>query len=106
MLKDHQYFTYILTNKGNTVLYVGITNNLEVRILQHKEKAVAGFTTTYNCNKLVYFEKYHMIQDAIDREKQLKAGSRQKKIDLIVANNHEWNDLSTGWYGETFRKST
>jgi putative endonuclease len=96
----HQYFTYILTNKGNTVLYIGVTNDLEARILQHKQKAFAGFTATYNCNKLVYFEKYIMIQDAIDREKQLKAGSRQKKVDLIVGNNPEWDDLSAGWYTE------
>jgi putative endonuclease len=97
---NHQYFTYILTNKGNTVLYIGVTNDLEARTLQHKQKAFARFTATYNCNKLVYFEKYTMIQDAIDREQQLKAGSRQKKVDLVVGNNPEWDDLSAGWYNE------
>jgi len=65
----HQYFTYILTNKANAVLYIGVTNNLEERVLQNEQKAVAGFTAKYNCNKLVYFEKYHVIQDTIDREK-------------------------------------
>jgi putative endonuclease len=68
--------------------------------LQHKQKVVAGFTAMYNCNKLVYFEKYHVIQDAIDREKQLKAGSRQKKVDLVIADNPNWDDLSAGWYDE------
>jgi putative endonuclease len=97
---SHQYFTYILTNKGNTVLYIGVTNDLEARLLQHKQKSVAGFTAMYNCNKLVYFEKYNIIQDAINREKQLKAGSRQKKVDLIIADNPNWDDLSVGWYGE------
>jgi putative endonuclease len=97
---NHQYFTYILTNKGNTVLYIGVTNDLEVRVLQHKQKAVGGFTAIYICNKLVYFEKYHMVQDAIDREKQLKAGSRQKKVDLILANNPNWDDLSADWYND------
>jgi putative endonuclease len=92
----HQYYTYLLTNKANTVLYVGVTNNLKTRIWEHKQKLFVGFTAKNNCNKLVYFEEYNWIQDAIDREKQIKAGSRQKKIDLIVANNPAWDDLSDG----------
>lgn len=98
MVNEHQYFVYILSNVANTVLYIGVTSNLETRVWEHKQKIHAGFTAKYNCNKLVYFEKYQWIQDAIDREKQLKAGSRQKKIDSIVSLNPAWNDLSAGWY--------
>jgi putative endonuclease len=97
-VKTHQYYVYILTNKLNSVLYVGVTSNLEGRIYDHKQKTFKGFTATYNCNKLVYFEEYQWIQDAIAREKQLKAGSRQKKVDLIEAENPLWNDLSESWY--------
>jgi len=94
----HQYYTYILTNVTHKVLYVGVTNNLQTRIWEHKQKLFAGFTAKYNCDKLVYFEEYNWVQDAIDREKQLKAGSRQKKIDLINAENPDWNNLSANWY--------
>jgi putative endonuclease len=76
----HQYYTYILTNKTHSVLYVGVTNNLQTRIWEHKQKVFTGFTAKYNCDKLVYFEEYNWIQDAIDREKQIKAGSRKKKL--------------------------
>jgi putative endonuclease len=69
------------------VLYIGVTSNLQDRIWQHKQKVYKGFTSKYECNKLVYFEEYQWIHDAIAREKQLKAGSRQKKIDLVVINN-------------------
>jgi len=78
---------YILTNKYNTVLYVGVTNNLESRVLEHRSDTNKGFTKLYACNKLVYFEKYQWIEDAIAREKQLKGGSRQNKVDLIIAEN-------------------
>ena len=94
----HQYYVYILTNVEHTVLYVGVTNDLQARVYEHKSKIVKGFTAKYNCNKLVHFEEYNWIQDAIEREKQLKAGSRKKKIDLIVTNNSKWDDLSIGWY--------
>jgi putative endonuclease len=97
-MKIHQYYVYILTNKSNTVLYVGVTNDIQNRVSEHKLKIHKGFTAKYECNKLVYFEEYQWIQDAIAREKQLKAGSRQKKIDLIIADNPLWNDLSDGWY--------
>ncbi len=97
-MKTHQYYVYVVTNASNDVLYIGITNNLENRILQHREKANQGFTAKYQCSKLVYYEEFQWIQDAIDREKQLKAGSRKKKIDLIIADNPEWLDLSVGWY--------
>jgi putative endonuclease len=98
IMKVHEYYVYILTNQSNTVLYVGVTNDIQGRTYDHKNKVFKGFTATYNCNKLVYYEEFQWIHDAIAREKQLKAGSRQKKIDLIIADNPSWNDLSDGWY--------
>ena len=87
-------FIYILTNKTHTVLYVGVTSNLPQRILDHKEKKYKNsFSGKYNVNQLVYWESYQEIGDAIMREKQLKGGSRQKKLDLINLLNPEWNDL-------------
>ena len=97
-MKIHEYYIYILTNKTNTVLYVGVTNDLRNRVSEHKLKIYKGFSATYNCNKLVYYEDFQWIQDAIAREKQLKAGSRQKKIDLVNVENPLWNELSDGWY--------
>jgi putative endonuclease len=96
-MTKHEYCVYILTNKSNTVLYIGVTSDLQGRVSEHKLKIYKGFTSKYECNKLVYYEEYQWIQDAIAREKQLKAGSRQKKIDLINADNPSWNDLSDGW---------
>jgi putative endonuclease len=87
-------FTYITTNKNNTVLYVGATSDLKDRVYKHQTKHFAtSFTAKYNVSKLVYFEYYSSIEEAISREKQLKAGSRQKKLDLINAFNPEWKDL-------------
>ncbi len=97
-MKTHDYCVYIVTNKTNTVFYIGVTSDLQERIWQHKQKVFKGFTSKYDCNRLVYYEEYQWIQDAIAREKQLKAGSRQKKIDLIVALNPAWGDLSIDWY--------
>ncbi|MBW2005622.1 MAG: GIY-YIG nuclease family protein [Deltaproteobacteria bacterium] len=85
-----QYYVYILTNKHNTVLYTGITNDLKRRVYEHKEKLVDGFTKKYNITKLVYYEVFEDPENAILREKQIKAGSRQKKIDLINSINREW----------------
>ncbi len=87
------YCIYILTNKNNTVLYVGVTNNLTRRIWEHKSKLIEGFTKKYNVDKLVYFKSFDNPEDAIKREKQLKAGSRKKKIELINKINPEWKDL-------------
>jgi putative endonuclease len=97
-MKTHEYSTYILTNKSNTVFCVGVTSELEGRVWKHKNKIYDGFTSKYNVNKLVYYEEYQWIHDAIAREKQLKGGSRQKKIDLIISANPGWKDLSDGWY--------
>lgn len=88
-----QYYVYIMTNKNNKVLYTGITNDLKRRVYEHKEKFVAGFTKKYNVSKLVYYEVFEDSENAILREKQIKAGSRQKKIDLINGMNKEWRDL-------------
>ncbi|MEO8355554.1 MAG: GIY-YIG nuclease family protein [Chloroflexota bacterium] len=85
--------TYIMTNKNNGVLYTGVTSNLFKRVSEHKNKVVAGFTNSYNVTKLVYFEEYETVPEAIAREKQIKGGSRQKKIDLINSKNPEWKDL-------------
>lgn len=106
-MKIHQYYVCILTNKLNTVLYVGVTNDMVSLVYHHKQKLFKSFSATYNCNKLVYYEEFQWIRDAITREKQLKAGSRQKKIDLIVENNLPGDDLSNGWYDDAscrFRK--
>jgi putative endonuclease len=82
-----------MTNAGNTVLYVGVTNDLMRRVYQHKEKLADGFTRKYNVVKLVYYEVSHDIENAIVREKQIKAGSRHRKLELINGMNREWRDL-------------
>ena len=87
-----RYYVYIMTNKYNTVLYTGVTNDLKRRMYEHKEKLVAGFTNKYNITKLVYYEVYDDPENAIAREKQIKAGSRQKKMQLIASMNREWRD--------------
>ena len=88
------YYVYIMTNKSNTVLYVGVTNDLMRRVYEHKNKIDSNsFTAKYNLNKLVYFESTSSIESAIEREKQLKAGSRKRKEELINSINPEWNDL-------------
>jgi len=88
-----QYYVYIMTNKINTVLYTGITSNLKKRIWEHKEKTIKGFTKKYNIDKLIYWEVFNDPENAILREKQIKAGSRNKKIELIKGINPEWKDL-------------
>ncbi|WP_414755158.1 GIY-YIG nuclease family protein [Anabaena sp. CCY 9910] len=90
---SQQYYIYIMTNQYNTVLYTGMTNNLKKRVYEHKEKLNEGFTKKYNINKLVYYEIFDDAYTAISREKQIKAGSRQKKIDLVNSINEEWKDL-------------
>ncbi|RYJ44554.1 GIY-YIG nuclease family protein [Flavobacterium beibuense] len=87
-------YIYIVTNYNNTTLYVGVTSDLADRIKQHKNKIFPNsFSAKYNLNKLVYFEQFQMIGDAIAREKQIKAGSRLKKIQLIESLNPEWRDI-------------
>jgi putative endonuclease len=87
-----------MTNKNNRVLYTGITNNLERRIYEHKNKIHKhSFASKYNCNKLVFYEKYSHIQQALLREKQIKAGNRQRKLNLIYDMNPNWVNLSIDW---------
>ena len=88
-----QYYVYFTTNKNNNVIYVGVTGNLLQRIYQHKNKIFAGFTKKYNVDKLVYYEIYNNIEDAIRREKQLKNWHREWKMRLIEEYNPEFNDL-------------
>ena len=87
------YYVYILTNAYNKVLYTGVTNDLERRRYEHKQKNIKGFTQKYNVDKLVYFQQFDFIDLAISREKQIKGYSRQKKIELINKRNKEWKEL-------------
>lgn len=92
----NKYCVYLMTNYTNNVIYTGVTGDIVRRIYEHKHKLIKGFTSKYNVNKLVYFELFNDIKTAIAREKQIKSGSRKKKIDLITKNNPEFRDL----YGE------
>ncbi len=88
------FFVYIMTNPRKTVLYTGVTNNLPRRIEEHRAKAVPSFTAKYNVTQLVYYETGESVEGAITREKQIKAGSRRDKIELINSMNPTWKDLS------------
>ena len=88
------YFVYILTNKTNKVLYIGVTNDLTRRMYEHKNKLINGFTKKYNLTKLVYFNELNRIEDAITAEKMIKGWLRIKKVNLIQSKNPEWNDLA------------
>jgi putative endonuclease len=90
---EKQYFVYIVTNKANSVLYTGVTSDLKKRVYEHRNKLMEGFTNKYNITKLVYYELYTEPAQAIAREKQIKGGSRQKKLDLINQKNAGWRDL-------------
>ena len=87
------YYVYILTNWCNEVMYIGVTNDLMRRVYEHKNKMIAGFTATYNVEKLVYYESFKSVVDAIKREKQLKKWSREKKNQLVERANSEWKEL-------------
>ena len=91
------YYTYILTNWNNKVMYIGITNNLERRLYEHRNHLADGFTKKYNVHKLVYFESTSDIRAALEREKQLKGWSRTKKNELVQTMNPDWHDLSEDW---------
>ena len=93
MKEDKQFYIYILTNKANKVLYIGMTNDLTRRIYEHKNKLIEGFTKKYNVTKLVYYEITTDVESAIRREKQLKNWHRDWKINLINGFNHKWDDL-------------
>jgi putative endonuclease len=97
-MHDHEYCVYIMTNSYNTVLYTGVTNDLRRRVLGHKEGKGSSFTNKYKVHKLVYYECGNNINAAILREKQIKSGSRQAKIDLINSMNPAWKDLLNDLY--------
>ena len=86
-----------MTNKHNSVLYTGVTNNLKIRYMQHKSGLQEGFTSKYKINKLVYFEHTTEISSAIAREKQIKAGNRKRKLEMIIKQNPNWKDLGEDW---------
>jgi putative endonuclease len=96
-MKDRNFFVYILTNWNNQVMYVGVTNNLERRLSEHKNKVNDGFTKKYNVHKLVYFEHTTDVRAAIAREKEIKKWRREKKNNLVITMNPEWKDLSEEW---------
>ena len=87
------YWVYIMTNHNNTVLYTGVTNNLERRVAEHKDKRGSAFASKYNVTKLVFYERFDQIHDAIGTEKRIKSGSRAKKVKIIEAMNPDWRDL-------------
>ena len=88
-----EYYVYIMTNKINSTLYTGVTNDLKRRVFEHKNKLLEGFTKKYNIDKLLFYEAYDDINNAIAREKQIKSGTRAKKIKLIEKVNSKWDDL-------------
>ena len=92
------YWVYIVASKPNGTLYIGVTNSLERRVWQHKKGEVAGFTKQYSVNRLVYFESFRDVENAIARETQLKGWLRRKKIALIEQENPLWKDLAGDWY--------
>jgi putative endonuclease len=96
-LMEKTYYVYLLTNWNNQVMYVGVTNDLERRIYEHRNKLVDGFTKKYNVEKLVYFETASDVLTAIEREKQIKKWRREKKNELVIEMNPEWKDLSLEW---------
>ena len=92
------YYVYILASKRNGTLYVGVTNDLQRRLYEHKNNLVEGFTSRYNVHKLVYYEEVDDIQTALQREKQFKRWTRKWKIELIEKENPDWHDLANDWF--------
>jgi putative endonuclease len=95
-VRDHQYFVYIVCS-GPATLYIGMTNSIYRRALQHKHGEIEGFASKYHCNRLVYYESFDDVHKAIGREKQLKGWTRAKKIALIESKNPRWEDLAEKW---------
>ena len=93
------YTVYITTNKPQGTLYIGVTSNLQRRIIEHKSEMIDGFTKKYNLKKLVYVEQYNYIYDALEREKQLRRWHREWKINLIETQNPKWLDLYEAFFG-------
>lgn len=95
-MRDHEYFVYIVSSRTGT-LYIGMTNSIHRRALQHKRREIEGFASKYGCDRLVYYEGFDDVHKAIRREKQLKGWRRSKKIALIEAKNPRWSDLAESW---------
>lgn len=95
-VKDHNYFVYIVCSRSGT-LYIGMTNSMYRRALQHKRGEIDGFASKYGCDRLVYYESFDHVHKAIGREKQLKGWSRGKKIALIESKNPRWEDFAEKW---------
>jgi putative endonuclease len=98
--RDYDFWVYILTKKNETVLYIGMTNDLARRVHEHRSGEFPGFASTYQCRRLIYHEHYTDVNDAIARETQLKKWSRPKKVALIDRMNPRWNDLAPSVLGE------
>jgi putative endonuclease len=99
MPREYDFWVYIMTNKLDSVLYIGMTNDLTRRVSEHQSSEIPGFTADYRCHKLVFWEHYSYVDDAIAREKQLKRWSRKKKVALIESMNPRWFDLSEEIFG-------
>jgi putative endonuclease len=99
MPRDYDFWVYIMTNKLGSVLYIGMTNDLTRRVSEHQANETPGFTAAYRCRKLLFWEHYSQVEDAIAREKQLKRWSRKKKVALIESMNPRWVDLSEEMFG-------
>lgn len=97
-MRQHNYYIYILTNKNKTVLYIGVTNDLQRRLYEHENGINPGFTKKYNCHFIIYYEHFTFIQHAIDREKEIKKWRREKKEKLIASFNPDWKFLNEEVY--------
>ena len=100
-MKQPKYYLYIMTNRRNTVLYKGVTNDLARRVHEHRQRLVSGFSNHYRTSKLVYYEVFEDAENANQRERQIKGGSRRKKVELIELANASWRDLFGEVVGET-----
>jgi putative endonuclease len=103
--REHHYYVYIVASRTH-VLYCGMTNSVQRRIEEHRRSSIPGFTQIYQCNRLVWFERYQYVRNALDREKQIKGWRREKKIRLIEQTNPTWADLSEAWRQGTAGPST
>lgn len=95
-MREHRYYVYIVSNRSRTI-YVGITSAIERRMRQHREKIYGGFTARYGCNRLVYYEVWQDVHQAIARETEIKSWTRAKRVALIERKNPTWDDLSADW---------
>jgi putative endonuclease len=100
MAREYRFYVYIMQSASRRALYTGMTNNLRKRVWQHKTHGFEGFTDKYNAVRLVYWESFEDVRNAIDREKQLKGWRREKKMWLIASMNAGWKDLAADWFGD------